>query len=66
MEKEIKPFKDLELLEEWREKVNSLRVLNEKVGYELRGKIDDVLVDKDGKLIPADYKSSGNPPAEDK
>ena len=67
LEKEgIKPFKDLELLQEWREKVNALRVVDEKAGYELRGKIDDVLVESDGRLIPADYKSSGNPPADDK
>ena len=33
---------------------------------ELRGKIDDVLVEADGRLIPADYKSSGNAPREDK
>ena len=67
LEKEgIKPFKDLELLQEWREKVNALRVIDEKAGYELRGKIDDVLVESDGRLIPADYKSSGNPSADDK
>jgi len=67
LEKEgIKPFKDLELLQEWREKVNALRVVDEKAGYELRGKIDDVLVESDGRLVPADYKSSGNPPADDK
>lgn len=62
----IKPFKDLKLLEEWREKINALRVINEKIGYVLRGKIDDVLVEAEGHLIPADYKSSGNAPAEDK
>lgn len=62
----IKPFKDLEKLEEWREKTTALQVVNEMVGYELRGKIDDVLVESDGRLVPADYKSSGNPPGEDK
>jgi len=62
----IKPFKNLEILNEWREKVNALLVVNEEVGYELRGKIDDVLVEADGRFIPADYKSSGNAPAEDK
>lgn len=67
LEKEgIKPFSDLEQLNEWREKMNSLRVINKDVGYELRGKIDDVLMESDGRLIPADYKSSGNAPAEDK
>lgn len=67
LEKEgIKPFQDLDQLEEWREKMNALRVINEEVGYELRGKIDDVLVESDRRLVPADYKSSGNAPAEDK
>lgn len=67
LEKEgIVPYEDLEQLEEWREKLHALLVINEKVGYELRGKIDDVLVETDGRLIPADYKSSGNAPAEDK
>ena len=62
----IKPFADLEQLNEWREQLISLKVTNEKAGYELVGKIDDVLVENDGRLVPADYKSSGNPPAEDK
>ena len=67
LEKEnIKPFKDLEKLNVWRESYLSLRIVNKKVGYQLQGKIDDVLVEKDGRLIPADYKSSGNPPSEDK
>jgi hypothetical protein len=62
----IKPFQHLETLEEWREKTSALEVVDEKTGYILRGKIDDVLVEADGKLIPADYKSSGNAPREDK
>ncbi len=67
LEKEgIVPFEDIDQLEIWRESMNSLRVIDEKVGYALRGKIDDVLVESDGRLIPADYKSSGNAPAEDK
>lgn len=67
LEKEgIKPFEDLELLNEWREKKSSLEVENTKVGYILQGKIDDVFVESDGRLIPADYKSSGNAPGEDK
>jgi len=65
-EQGIKPFDNMEQLEEWRTSLNALRVINEDVGYVLRGKIDDVLVESDGKLIPADYKSSGNAPAEDK
>src|SRR3989344_2235801 len=62
----IKPFDNLELLNEWRSSTSALRVTNEEVGYELVGKIDDVLVEADGRLVPADYKSSGNAPAEDK
>ena len=62
----IKPFADIDQLNEWRESLNALKVVNENIGYELRGKIDDVLVESDGRLIPADYKSSGNAPAEDK
>ena len=62
----IKPFEDLEKLNEWRQHTSALQVTDEKVGYTLQGKIDDVLVESDGRLIPADYKSSGNAPAEDK
>lgn len=66
LEEGIKPYKDLDTLNQWREKMSALQVIDEEVGYILRGKIDDVLVEKDGRLIPADYKSSGNAPAEDK
>lgn len=62
----ISPFTDWNKLALWREKINSLQVVDEKVGYVLRGKIDDVMVEEDGRLVPADYKSSGNAPAEDK
>jgi len=62
----IKPFLDLETLNEWRSSTNALKVENEKVGYVLVGKIDDVLMESDGRLVPADYKSSGNAPSEDK
>lgn len=65
-EEGIKPFENLEQLNEWREKISALKVVNESVGYVLQGKIDDVLVESDGRLVPADYKSSGNAPAEDK
>lgn len=67
LEKEgIKPFSDLDTLNEWRERLGALKVENPEAGYVLVGKIDDVLVESDGRLIPADYKSSGNAPAEDK
>ncbi len=62
----IKPFADLAQLNEWRSKSSALKITNDDVGYELVGKIDDVLVENDGRLVPADYKSSGNAPAEDK
>lgn len=62
----IKPFSDLKMLNVWREKSSALKVVDEEVGYVLSGKIDDVLVDLDERLVPADYKSSGNAPAEDK
>ncbi|MBI4948326.1 PD-(D/E)XK nuclease family protein [Candidatus Berkelbacteria bacterium] len=63
---DIKPFGEIEKLNDWRENSSALRIVDEKVGYVLSGKIDDVLVEADGRLIPADYKSSGNAPAEDK
>jgi len=62
----IKPFSDLAILNTWRASTKALEVVDEKLGYVLRGKIDDVLVEDDGRLVPADYKSSGKPPAEDK
>lgn len=65
-ERGMKPFSDLDKLNDWRENINALKVTDEKVGYSLVGKIDDVLVDGKRQLVPADYKSSGNAPAEDK
>ena len=62
----IQPFSDGAQLNEWREKKTALEVVGEEAGYILQGKIDDVLVEADGRLIPADYKSSGNAPALDK
>lgn len=66
LEEGIKPFADLNQLTEWREEINALKVVDEEIGYCLVGKIDDVLVEVDGRLVPADYKSSGNAPTEDK
>jgi hypothetical protein len=62
----LKPFQDLNILNEWRKNSNVLRVIDKDLGYELAGKIDDVLIEADGRLVPAVYKSSGNAPAEDK
>jgi hypothetical protein len=62
----IKPFLDVNKLNTWREKLDSLSVTDVKTGYMLVGKIDDVFVEADGRLVPADYKSSGNAPTDDK
>lgn len=62
----VKVFRDMEKLDAWRSSANHLEVVNEKVGYILRGKIDDVMQEADGRLVPADYKSSGYAPKEDK
>lgn len=64
--KDVSLFPDLKRLEEWRNSRTSLRYINEKAGYMLDGKIDELLVGKEGEFIPADYKSSGDPPKEDK
>lgn len=60
------PFTDMDKLTLWRENMQSLKIVNERVGYVMVGKIDDVLTEKDGSIVPADYKSSGNPPSADK
>lgn len=66
-EEGLQPFADFAQLNDWRENYNALQVFDREVGYVMVGKIDDVLVEKgSGALVPADYKSSGNPPAEDK
>lgn len=67
LEKEgITFFNDLQLLDKWRGHSSHLKIVNQKSGYELAGKIDDVLIEKDGRLIPTDFKSSGYAPKEDK
>lgn len=62
----LQPFTDFTLLEQWREDYNALKITDKDIGYVMVGKIDDVLVEEDGRLVPADYKSSGNPPSVDK
>lgn len=62
----IKPFMDVDRLNIWRESMTPLTVTDEAAGYQLHGKIDDLMLEADGRLVPADYKSSGNAPAEDK
>src|SRR3990172_2100364 len=67
LEKEgIQPFTDITVLNNWREHTTPLKIVNEDLGYILRGKVDDVLLEADGRFIPADYKSSGDAPKEDK
>lgn len=62
----VKLFDDQDILDKWRGSTQYLRVVNEKEGYILSGKLDEVLVEKDGRLIPSDFKSSGYMPKEDK
>ena len=62
----VKAFQDLETLNKWRGSTADLKIINKKLGYELGGKIDEILVEKDGRLIPTDFKSSGYAPKADK
>ena len=62
----IKLFPDLETLNKWRGSTAHLKVINEKAGYEIAGKLDEVLVEEDARLIPTDFKSSGYTPKDDK
>lgn len=62
----IKLFPDSAQLNEWRTTLTALRCINRKAGYVLEGKIDELFVGESGEFIPADYKSSGDPPKEDK
>lgn len=62
----ISLFSDIETLNKWRGHASHLRVINEKAGYVLSGKLDETLVERDGRLIPTDFKSSGYAPKEDK
>lgn len=64
--KGIKLFPDINQLEEWRNNKTALKFINEEIGYTLEGKIDELFVNEKNEFIPADYKSSGDPPKEDK
>lgn len=64
--KGIKLFEDLATLQEWRNNRTALRYVNEKEGFLLDGKLDEVFVSDEGELMPADYKSSGDEPKADK
>ncbi len=62
----IRLFPDLDQLEDWRNNKTALRYVDEALGYQLEGKIDELFLGKNNEFIPADYKSSGDPPKEDK
>ena len=62
----VKLFTIVELLDKWRGSTADLKVVNEKVGYELSGKLDEVLLEPGGVFIPTDFKSSGYAPKEEK
>jgi hypothetical protein len=64
--KGVRLFPDLDQLEEWRNNKTALRYVDEKLGYQLEGKIDELFLGLKNEFIPADYKSSGDPPKEDK
>ncbi len=64
--KGIKLFSDVAQLDIWREKKSELQYTNEKDGYVLAGKIDELFVNSKGEFVIADYKSSGDEPKEEK
>ncbi|MGC1686465.1 MAG: hypothetical protein WA734_12655 [Candidatus Acidiferrales bacterium] len=61
LEKEgLKLFPNIETLNKWRGSTAHLKVMNDEAGFELGGKLDEVLVEKNGRLVPTDFKSSGH------
>lgn len=62
----IKPFTNLELLISWRKSSKVLRFTNKKDGYLLKGKLDELALENDGKIIPVDFKTTGYRPKESK
>lgn len=64
--KGLRLYPDLEQLDIWRSKKSELQYVNEKDGYALAGKIDELFLNKKGELIVADYKSSGDEPKPEK
>jgi hypothetical protein len=65
-EEGVQLFPDIGVLSQWRGSTAHLKVVDEESGYELGGKLDEVLVEKNGRLIPTDFKSSGYTPKDDK
>ena len=64
--KNVTLFPDVAQLDIWREKKSELQYVNEKDGFVLAGKIDELFVTKKGEFAVADYKSSGDEPKDEK
>lgn len=62
----VKLFEDLSILDPWRNNFSALKYTNEKDGFVLAGKLDEVFVSDKNEYIPVDFKSSGDVPKEDK
>lgn len=62
----VKPFTDTVKLNKWRSYSSSLAFSNVQHGYELAGKVDEILIEPDKRLIPTDFKTSGYMPKADK
>lgn len=59
-------FNDQALVNRWRSSWRSLEYASKEVGVRLSGKLDEVFVTDRRVLVPADFKSSGDPPRVDK
>lgn len=64
--KGLKLYPDVKQLDIWREKKSVLAYENKKDRYVLSGKIDELLVNRKGEFVIADYKSSGDEPKPEK
>lgn len=62
---EGKLFTDRSKLDVWRNNWKGLRTEFPEYGLELKGAIDDLLVAKDGRFMPFDFKTRGYPTKED-
>lgn len=64
--KGLQLYPDYPQLEIWRSKKSELQYTNQKDGFVLAGKIDELFINKRGELVIADYKSSGDEPKPEK
>lgn len=64
--KGLQLYPDYQQLEIWRSKKSELQYTNQKDGFVLAGKIDELFVNKKGEFVIADYKSSGDEPKPEK